>query len=371
MPKLSELLREDELAEEVAAGRVKRTRHPELPLSIYAYGPRCVFDNHWTDVTRRTRGLIVDDDTSDVVAVPFPKFFNADQHAAGSPFAGPLPVDEAFEVQEKIDGSLAIVFHYAGRWHAATKSSFRSDQARWAQAWLDARDTSALSPGTTYLAEIVFPANRIVVDNGARETLVLLGGYGPDTAETPLADLAPAWRALGGDIVRTHTTTLADLLDHAANNRSIDGRSVSGTDAEGWVVRYSSGLRVKIKTRDYLRLHATLTRTTERSVWEHLSTGGDPAALFDRMPDEFRTWILAVATRLHAEQQAWQATVQAAFDTIGPVADRRTFAQHVQAHPRGHRSALFLLHDGRPIDDLAWRVVKPPPGDPYRIPEIG
>jgi RNA ligase len=361
-----------DLAAEVAAGHVRRTPHPELPFAVYAYTPRCVYANHWTPVTLRTRGLIVDDAAGAVVAQPFPKFFNADQHGPDSPFAPPLPDGEPFEVYDKVDGSLGIVFHHEGRWFAATKSSFTSPQAVWAQSWLDARGTDVLVPGTTYLAEIVYPENRIIVDNGARSTLVLLAGYAADGAEVPLAELAPAWRALGGDVVGVRkAASVAELIRDAAGNRGPDGSPVSGAEAEGWVVRYASGVRVKVKTGDYVRLHGAMTRTNERGIWEVLSRGEDPATLFERMPDEFRTWVLDVAAGLARDRAAWAESAEAAFAAIGPVADRAAFARAATDRPlREYRSALFRLYDGRGIDDLSWRAVKPAAGSPFRVPDL-
>ncbi|MDI2131494.1 RNA ligase [Yinghuangia seranimata] len=380
---LAALLPPEELAAEVAAGRVRRTRHPDpaLPLSVYAYGPQCVFANHWTPVTRRARGLVVDDESGEVVALTFPKFFNYDQHQAGSPFAPELPHGEPFEVFDKLDGSLGIVFHYGGRWHAATKSAFASEQALWAQAWLAARDTAGLTPGTTYLAEIIYPRNRIVVDNGDRKGLVLLGAFAADGTELPLSSCADAWRSLGGDVVAAHPAPPLDtLVRHARADLGLDGRPVSGTEAEGWVVRFASGLRVKVKSADYVRLHGAMSRTTERGVWEVLSAGDDPAVLFDRMPDEFRAWILDTANRLRAAHQAWTAAAEAAYAQVlaaeaetGTDArpDRPAFARLAAAHPREVRSALFLLYDGRPIDALAWRHIKPAAGAPFITADAG
>jgi RNA ligase len=367
--KLAQLLDPDELDAEVAAGRVRRTQHRTLPLSVYAYGPKCVFDNHWTPVTRLARGLIVDDDTSEVVAVSFPKFFNYDQHQADSPFAPALPGDEPFEVYDKLDGSLGIVFHYRDRWHVATKSAFASEQALWARDWLDTKDSSRLVPGVAYLAEIIYPANRVVVDNGSIHGLVLIGAFGPDAVELPLRDAAPAWRAMGGDAVASHRgTSLKDLVRHAREDRHPDGRTLAGTDAEGWVVRFASGTRVKVKLADYVRLHAAITGTTERGIWTILRSGREPAALFERMPDEFHAWIVATATRLHTAQARWKAEAQEAYHAIGPGLERRAFAERAARSP--YRAALFLLLDGRSIDELAWRAVKPEVGPPFRIADL-
>lgn len=168
---LHDLMPAQALTEAIDAGYVSRKAHPELPLSLYSYTRTAQYEQVWNQVTTRCRGLVADDVTGAVVALPLPKFFNVGEHESGRPYAPALP-DEPFEVYDKVDGSLGILFHYAGKWRAASRGSFTSTQAVWAQRRLDGRDTSALVPGTTYLAEILYPQNRIVVDYGERRDLV-------------------------------------------------------------------------------------------------------------------------------------------------------------------------------------------------------
>ncbi|NUU20934.1 MAG: polynucleotide kinase [Streptomycetaceae bacterium] len=345
------------LAREVDNGNVRRVGHPQLPLALYAYTDSCVYNGNWNGMTDLCRGLVIDESARRVVAWPFPKFHNHTAHGAGHPWALPLP-SEPFEVYDKIDGSLGIVFHYAGRWRVATKESFTSEQARWAQTWLDDRDTSALACGTTYLVEVVYPENRIVVWSTAR-TLTLLGAYDRFGVELPLADAAPAWQAVGGDVVRGRTVrSVEDLIAFAAVNRGPDGAPVSGTDTEGWVVRYRSGLRVKIKIPDYVRRHGTRTATGPRTVWQALADGNDPAGLFGEIPDEFLPWVKQTVQQLRDRHGAWMEEARSAFDALRELhGDRAAFAAQARLTP--YAAALFRLLDGNSIDDLAWTAVKP------------
>lgn len=96
-----------------------------------------------------------------------------------------------FEVFEKLDGSLIIVFHHRRRWWATTKGEFNSDQARWAQAQLEHSDLSALTSGSTYLFEAVHPGNRIIVRYD-QPALVLLAAYNQDGRELEYEHPHPA-----------------------------------------------------------------------------------------------------------------------------------------------------------------------------------
>jgi RNA ligase len=368
---LDSLIPPADLAAAIDAGHVSRRTHPELPLSIYTYTRAAQYENLWNPVTMTCRGLIVNDDTGAIVALPFPKIFVTGMHGQGHEFAPSLP-SEPFEIFEKADGSLAIVFHYQGKWRAASKGSFISEQAQWAQRWIDTHDTSTLNPALTYLAEAIYPANRIVVDYGDREALVLLAAYRPaDGAEEPLADVAKHWAPIG-PAARSWglNSDITELEKLAAADTTMDGDRVGGTTEEGYVIRFASGLRAKVKLSAYLTLHRLYTGTNERTVWDVLASGQDPAVLFDQVPDEFAGWVRAVADRLRA---AHGRLIAAAVDDYNRIVvelpegfDRKTFA--LAAAKSDYRSALFLIHDGRDkaVGDWAWKQIKPRGDQPFK-----
>jgi len=362
---LADLFPLADLEAEIASGHVTRKRHPELPLYIHTYTPRCQYENHWTPVTTACRGLIADD-AGRVVALPFPKIFASAMHGQGHAFAPPLPMGERFEIYDKVDGSLVIVHHWAGRWRAATKGSFTSVQAQWAQARLEAADTDRLDPRLTYLAEAVYPANRIVVDYGDREDLVLLAARRrADRREAHLGWIAHHWSDIGTVVHRWGMShSLPDLEALAAANTTPRGTVVRGIEVEGVVIRYASGLRAKVKLAEYLRYHAAVTGTNERTIWAALVDDVDIGDLFDHVPDEFRDWAHRVAAGLTAQADAWILDATAAYLAVGPCPDRRTFAERVRESP--YRAALFMLLDRRDIKPLAWKAVRPRADTPFR-----
>ncbi|MER7761770.1 RNA ligase [Streptomyces sp. NPDC097619] len=393
---LDELLPPHELKAALDAGHVVRKSHPELPLSLYTYTRGCQYEQVWNRATTRCRGLVADDRTGEIVARPLPKFFNVGEHRAGRPYAPALP-DEPFEVHEKVDGSLAVIFHHADRWHVATRGSFTSDQARWAQRRLDSRDTGALRPGTTYLAEILHPGNRIVVDYGARHDLVLLAALRTAGGELPLAEAAEHWTGIGS-VVKVHpAVSLAELDRLTTAGLLPDGTPVGGTEAEGFVLRFASGLRAKAKLTEYVRLHKLLTGVTPRDIWrghgiqrfahlpakavaqglgcslaETTAAGGRPLdALLERVPDEFDGWVRSVVERLEAAAADRGRAVEEAYAALAHLAgDRAAFARAARELPdRALRAAMFLRLDGRPTDLFVWRSVRPEAADPFTTDE--
>lgn len=405
MPTLDELFPPADLKAEIDGGYVARKQHPELPISIYTYGRTCQYENHWTPVTTRCRGLIADDTDGRIVAHCLPKFFNHSQHGVGHDFAPPLPEDEPFEIFAKEDGSLGIVFHYDGRWHVASKGSFVSEQARWAQAWLDDKPAAkCLLPGCTYLVEILYPENRIVVNNGDERTLVLLTVYDADGNEAPSSWYRADWERLGGRTVRSWPALpLAELARLAAENTNIDGSKATGTDAEGWVVRFASGVRAKYKIAEYLRLHKALTGTNARDVWRALGAqlfgqtleskslaqalgcspaeaaqlaaveGGALAKLLDHVPDEFDQWVRSVEAELLAQVETYRKRIATEFAAInGATGSRAEFAKAAQRiEDKTVRAAMFATLDNKPVDVLIWKAIRPEPSDPFKSDEEG
>ncbi|MGW7333052.1 RNA ligase [Streptomyces sp. NPDC054840] len=389
---LHDLMPAQALAESIEAGYVTRKSHPELPLSIYTYTRTAQYERVWNDVTTRCRGLVADDDTGAVVALPLPKFFNVGEHESGQPYAPALP-DEPFEVYDKVDGSLAVVFHYAGRWRVASKGSFISAQATWAQRTLDGRDTGALRPGTTYLAEILYPQNRIVVDYGDRRDLVLLAAFGQDGTEVPLTEAASHWEGIGSVVTVWPAMPIDELIALAESNTLPGGASATGTQAEGFVLRFASGVRAKAKLAEYVRLHRLLTKATERDIWrahgvqrfaglpvKQLAQGlgttvaeieasdGKPLdALLDQVPDEFDAWVREVIERMESEAALRERAIDEAYAGLAHLAaDRGAFARAVKALPdRELRAAMFLRLDGRSTELAVWRNVRPETSDPF------
>jgi RNA ligase len=402
-PLLSDVLDPADLAREIADEKVTRRTHPTLPLSIYTYGRSCQYENHWTPVTTRTRGLVVDDTTGRIAAWCLPKFFNHGQHGKGFGFAPPLP-EEPFTVYDKVDGSLGIVFHHSGAWHAASKGSFVSDQATWAQRRLGRMDTSGLDPAVTYLAEVVYPENRIVVNYGDRRDLVLLAAYLPDGSELPLPEAAKAWDGIGS-VARTFDwdDAFSVLAAMADANAHLDGADATGTDAEGWVIRFASGVRTKAKLSEYVRLHHTLTSVGPRDIWRALGVqlhpdatakqisqavglqpneveglrrapGGPLAPLLDNVPDEFDVWVRGVCDELTAHADELAGRIEAAHRELAHSAsDRGAYARAAKAKDldRVVRAGMFLLLDGRPLGLHVWRTLKPEASIPFRDDEEG
>jgi RNA ligase len=318
------------------AGDLQINNHAEFPLLIHNYSAQVQFNRNWTPATLMSRGLITDAEGR-VVARPFGKFFNLDEYIG---LFGDLPV-EPFEVYEKMDGSLGILYFWDGRPHIATRGSFHSEQAEFANQLLRRKyGHVAFDPACTYLFEIIYPENRIVVDYGGLEDLVLLSVVHTATgAELPLD---AAW---GLPLVRRY-----DGIQDLAQLRALEE-----ANKEGFVVRFASGLRVKVKFEEYVRLHRVMTGMNARVIWEHLATGTNMAELLEKVPDEFYQWVRKVEADLHAQFAAVEAQAKAEFKVLD---DRKATAEYF-LRDCAHPAILFKMLDGKSYHEIIWKMIRP------------
>jgi RNA ligase len=343
------------LASMISERYVKVTHHPDLPLRILNYTARAQFDAVWNDVTEICRGLIIDDEGR-VVARGFRKFFNASQHDASSLPTGPV------HVTEKLDGSLGILYPTPTGYAVATRGSFTSAQALHATAlWNNHYASKArLDPALTYLVEIIYPENRIVVDYGDLDDLVLLAAV--ETASGRTVSFSTAGATWPAPRVSEHLfDSITDVL--AATPLS---------NSEGFVVCFTdSDVRMKVKHDEYVRLHRLVTGVSSRRVWEVLSSGTDLSEWLEAVPDEMYAFVTRTRDDLMASFETLQAELNARYTALVaslPVGfSRREFALAVTELSGSYPLAkgFFALHDHKDVSRLLWDAVRPTEHVPF------
>lgn len=356
---LSDLLSETALRSMLADGYIRERSHPSLPLRIFNYAEKAQYERAWTHETRTCRGLIVHHDGT-IVARSWPKFFNYGEHEQGH--LPPLDLTARVDVTDKMDGSLGILYPWHDGHGIATRGSFVSEQAVHATDLYRSTyaDEWEPDPDLTYLFEIIYAGNRIVLDYGDSDDLVLLGAVETETGLSfgPLDERVDSWP--GPRTTAFDHLTLADAL--AAEPRP---------NAEGLVVRFldGSGLMVKIKQDDYVLLHKLITGLSEKAVWEHLSSGADVSELLESIPDEFHAWVIDKANRLSALHAEWTADVDDAYrDVLAALPDgweRKDFAIEAMRRPEV-RPFLFNRLDGKDPSPGIWKILRPV-GETYML----
>lgn len=331
----------DAVRREIEGGYISEQPHPELDLRILNYTQRTQWEWRWNPETTACRGLIVDDQNR-IVCRPFRKFFTYDQLNGQIP-AGP------FDVYEKMDGSLGILYPSGNGWAIASRGSFVSDQAqRGTRILRDKYHAVPFDPRLTYLFEIIYPENRIVVDYGDMEELVLLAVIDTATGrDLPIPSIGmPVARRYDG--IGEFGSVLA----------------MQDAQREGFVVRFHSGERVKIKFDEYKRLHRLLTGVNAKHVWEMLASGGDLSPLYERVPDEYYRWLRGVESELRADFARIEREARSELDAMPNYDDRKQKAAYIVT--KKHPSIMFAMMDGKDYAPAIWKLVKPKSGRAFR-----
>lgn len=337
-------------------------KHPELDLYIYNYTQSAQFDRVWNNETLQCRGLIMDK-TGKIVARPFPKFFNLEElEAQGIQ----LPLED-FEVFDKLDGSLGILYRNAeGTPCIATRGSFTSDQAikgtEILQKYIQIHGKDIFLQENTYLFEIIYPQNRIVVDYGKTEDLYLLAVVNTYTGtELPYRQIISLYDGIL-PIVKRYDG-IADYKEFASHPRD---------NSEGYVIKFKDNQRVKIKFDEYKRIHRLVTGLNARRIWECLKEGQSVEDMCYRVPDEFYNFVQKASQMLKKRYRDLEVEMLNTFaevEAMGFEGDERIVrkqkAMEYLKHPQV-KGLLFMMLDNKDYREELWNMIRPGADRPFK-----
>jgi RNA ligase len=278
-------------------------------LILFDYNRTCQFNRAWNPVTLSARGIVFDETTGYIVARPLDKFFNFQELESAEALKNINP-NSPFLATTKEDGSMAIIYFYKGTWRINTRGSFQSDQCKWAKVWFDKNvNIKWLNSQYTYIAEIIYPQNRIVVDYKGMEGLILLAARHTPSGE----ELAyNALKNLGKD------ANLQVVEMREFHNLEEIAEVCKGLDSnhEGFVIHYPDyGYRLKMKGDEYCKIHKMIANISPLSFWEAFDFDQMkvPDSYMAMLPEEFRPSCEALAEVVNTTHNAiWNRIVEKA-----------------------------------------------------------
>lgn len=331
-------------------------RHAQEKWGIECYqdGPLVALNYSQIDSPRgvpeveECRGLILEDLTWNVVAMPYRRFYNYSEN----PYAAKCNLETSV-LFDKLDGSLVSIYYY-DKWRAATRSRPNADGGLnkssstfssliWDTFHNQGIDLNRLSTKMTYIFELIGPDNRVVtpyekaklVLTGAR---CMTGNYEEvsfeelkqlsEHIEVPLAMSLPFKDANHIDNMVTMLPGLAEgfvLCDY--------GQKINGSYA-----------RVKIKSPRYLAAARLIQGFNDKRALELVLTGG---------ADEFLSYFPEYQDRLafvEAMLTLKCSELQHMFDKCKGASDRKAFAEIAKTSFAPW--VLFTMLDGRAAGPL-------------------
>lgn len=373
-------------------------KHPTEELYIYNYSAVCQYDRIWTEATLNCRGLILTKEF-EVVARPFPKYFNIEELKPEE-----IP-NEPFIVMAKVDGSLGVLYFIGDTPYIATRGSFTSDQAikatemlhtKYKHTWGNLKAITDM--GVTVLFEIIYFENRIVLKYDKEELILLAIRENKDLKDIDGNPTNPyfnlIWHQnLGFPVVKKYD----GLKDFTKLKEMIKD------DEEGFVIRWTSGKMAKIKGNEYVRLHKILTQTSNIAIYDLMRSGTELNDILERIPDEFNSWVRKTKEGLEKEYANIEAKSKIAYasimlelcneyiipndsakgrsktsditiseenyyDVINTLVNtnafkekfkKKDYALKVLANYRDISGVLFNMVDGRDYKDIIWKLCRP------------
>ncbi len=359
----------------VDEGYVSKTKHPDTDLWVYNYTQKAQFEGRtglWEQYPEllQCRGLILDKE-GNIVARPFKKFFNFEEYTDG------VPPYKSFEIYDKLDGSLGIVYPLNGKACVATRGSFTSEQAIWATQFLNVTYPEFCkryieferSKLCSYLFEIIYPENRIVVDYKGKSDLVLLtiinNETGKDCSRDTLELSNMFWKF-------TIVEKFADMKDFSRVRELI-----KRDNAEGFVVIFDTGLRVKLKYEEYVRLHRIVTGVSTKTIWEMLRDDQSFDEVLECVPDEFHEWVEKTKTDLEEQYKRIETSAVYKYGEVGRIVDlesdpkeaRKKMATVILRDAKPLAPVIFALLDNKPIEKIIWKMIRPKFRQPFQTKE--
>jgi RNA ligase len=311
-------------------------------LILFSYTHAAQFEAKWNWFERISRGLIMNRKTGEVVAKPFEKFFNWFERGRKTRAA-------LIETTEKMDGSLGILYRDNG-YKIATRGSFDGEQALWATDYLNRNyDLSNLPEDLTLLFEIIYPENRVVVDYGKREDLVLIGVINRFTNEDWLMfpDMYELANEFGFTLPRFYNfNDVTTIMEEA---EKID------YNEEGWVLRFADGQRFKIKGDRYTEIHKLISTLSFKNLVKAMQNN-ELDEYLKLIPDEFLDEVKEWKQEIENERDRIAIEINLAFINL-PKTNRKEFAIAVQKKHGRLASYLFRKYDNRDYLELIYKEI--------------
>lgn len=367
-------------------GLLMKQVHPTHDLTIWNYTRKTQYGRLWDEVTLNCRGLVTNSE-GEIVARPFSKFFNYEQlveqterrcdvcrgeglRQCGFPddckawVTTPEIPNEPFEIFEKMDGCLGLYFNYKGEWIFGSRASFTSVMSRKGVEILETYRMTLLSDKDIYdaigyrdindytlICEIIYPEIRIVVDYKGREDVMLLGMVNKKDGSELDYDI----------LVKVANITGMPLTNRLENLYEFEElKTLVPDNSEGYVIRFKSGFRMKIKGAQYCRLHGVLTEFSNRDIWQCLKDGRALDEVLGDVPDEFDNWVRAQENML---REMFDVTLNLCmvmyYQTVNPEMTKKEAAEVILKKKKPYPGIFFSIYDGHDISSQIWDQIYP------------
>lgn len=201
--------------------------------------------------------------------------------------------------------------------------------------------------------------NRIVVDYGGAEKLILLGAIHTSTGiEMPYNKMVEQY-STNLDIVKSY--------NNVTDFKTL--KNFNKPNEEGYVIRFSNGFRMKIKFEEYCRLHSIVTNVSNIVIWEYLKENKSIDELLDRTPDEWDAFVKSTVEHLNGKFTTIEYIYKKFIldnELLSPKFNtRKEQAEIILSQKEYNSKILFNMLDGRDYSKIIWSIIRPKFAKPF------
>ena len=357
----------------VSLGLIKAVKYESAPgkfFTIYNYISLVKTDWVKYPMMLFARGLVLDTELKQIVALPFAKFFNYFEKLGKLVISCITPENPIVKVEYKIDGSLGILYYdyYQEKWCMNTRGSYNSPQATWGlKHFMTLINHESLDKKVTYLFEIVCEESRVVIFYET-DHLKLLSAYHIETCEEMSREqLEETATKLGTPIVEQYDISSFNTIGDIERLVFL----MKGHLQEGVVVTLADGQKFKFKSTEYIKLHRAqdgqLTKLKVLNLIKYSLNPREKGETFaDGKPEEHYKGIMEWVNEIVTKYDSLKAQLEADFtytkDWIPKDIGQRKHSTetYVFKLPKNLNSLIFAKRKGQTdnIEKILWGNVQ-------------
>ena len=343
------------LDEYVDKGLLRRAEDEDLVQ--YNYSEYCNNNGLWDEITMFNRGNIYEKSTGNLIAKAMPKFLNLGQLSEEK--QKELMLKPKFNLTEKMDGCLGILYMYKGEIRCNSRGSFDNyvtDKIK--QLLPKYVMLKKILEHNTLNVEVISPETKIICNYGDTEELYLITAYSnnPDIGEFSYKELSLMGQVMRMPVVKEY---------HMSWNQLLNFQKESNWEQEGYVVRFENNERVKIKSEDYLKVAAFKRNLNKHTLWKVWKNDLKQKSEIDHVkeymlscPDE----LYPTATKYLEElKQALEEHKSKVMELVEMLKDKtnKEVGLYFKENKSKYAGAVFSYRNGHNIDSSIIEYIEP------------
>lgn len=344
------------LDEYVDKGLLRRAEDKDLVQ--YNYTEKTNNCGLWDEITIFNRGNIYEKATGKLIAKAMPKFLNIEQLSEEE--QARILQTSKFSVTEKMDGCLGILYKYKGEIRCNSRGGFDNYVTDKMKELLPKYSMlNRLLEHNTLNVEVISPATRIICDYGDTEELYLITAYSTNTdiGEYSYKDTETLARIMRMPIVEQQDMTWETLLQWQKD---------ATYKHEGFVVRFPNNERVKVKSKDYLRIVRLRCGLTKHRIWNTWKNDleqakNDLTSYMNNVPDELSKTAQRYLEELQAAMNEHKQNAINLYEATQNI-PTKDLSGYFKETPSIYQSCVYNIRNNKSYDKLLIKLIEPEAG---------